>query len=443
MSGHGKVVWSEGLFLEPQHFQQQDRHLEWLIDTRVRTLAGNVWGFSELELDTAALALGKVQIARARGVFPDGTPFDIPTEDTAPVAFDVPPELKNEVVVLALPMERAGALEVEDGDDPASLARRVPRDLEVVDATLAGKDPALVRVGALRLKTMRDRDATDAYARIGIAQVVERRADGTIVLDRTYIPPMLHSGADATLAGYLRELQGLLHQRGEALASRLGQPGPGGVAEIADFLLLQTVNRFEPLFAYLAPHPLLHPERLFSACITLAGDLATFNPERRPPEFPEYRHAALRETFAPVVAELRRSLSRVLEQAAIPIELQARQFGVRVAVIADRELLRNAGFVLAVNAQMPADALRARFPAQVKIGPAERIRELVNLQLPGIPLHPLPVAPRQIPYHAGFNYFELERGGELWKVLERSGGLALHVAGEFPGLEMEFWAIRG
>jgi type VI secretion system protein ImpJ len=63
--------------------------------------------------------------------------------------------------------------------------------------------------------------------------------------------------------------------------------------------------------------------------------------------------------------------------------------------------------------------------------------------LPGVTLHALPVAPRQIPYHAGYSYFELERGGELWTQLERSGGLAMHVAGDFPGLELEFWAIRG
>jgi type VI secretion system protein ImpJ len=140
--------------------------------------------------------------------------------------------------------------------------------------------------------------------------------------------------------------------------------------------------------------------------------------------------------------DLRRSLSMVLEQTAIPIELQDRKYGVRVAIIPDQELLRSAGFVLAVTAQMPSEALRVRFPTQVKIGPVERIRDLVNLQLPGISLRALPVAPRQIPYHAGFNYFELDRGGDLWKQLERSGGLAMHIAGEFPGLDMEFWAIR-
>jgi type VI secretion system protein ImpJ len=143
------------------------------------------------------------------------------------------------------------------------------------------------------------------------------------------------------------------------------------------------------------------------------------------------------------MADLRQSLSMVLEQTALPIELQDRKYGVRVAIIPDVDLQRSAQFVLAVSAQMPSEALRARFPTQVKIGPAERIRDLVNLQLQGVPLLPMPVAPRQIPYHAGFSYFELDtRGNELWRQLESSGGLAMHVAGDFPGLEMEFWAIR-
>ena len=142
--------------------------------------------------------------------------------------------------------------------------------------------------------------------------------------------------------------------------------------------------------------------------------------------------------------ELRQSLSMVLEQTAIPIELQERKYGVRVALIPDVQLQRTAVFVLAVSAQLPGDALRARFPTQDKIGPVEKIRDLVNLQLPGVTLRPLPVAPRQIPYHAGHHYFELETtGNELWKQVETSGGLALHVAGDFPGLVLEFWAIRG
>jgi type VI secretion system protein ImpJ len=115
---------------------------------------------------------------------------------------------------------------------------------------------------------------------------------------------------------------------------------------------------------------------------------------------------------------------------------------VRTAVIPDPELARTGVFVLAVNAAMPAEQIRQRFPAQSKLGPVDRIRDLVNLALPGVTLRLLPVAPRQLPFHAGFHYFELDRNGDLWRQLERSGSLALHVGGEFPSLELELWAIR-
>ena len=105
-------------------------------------------------------------------------------------------------------------------------------------------------------------------------------------------------------------------------------------------------------------------------------------------------------------------------------------------------LVKAASFVLAVFAELPSDVVRTRFPTQVKIGPVEKIRDLVNLHLPGVRLHPMPIAPRELPYHANYNYFHLDTTNELWDQLERSGGVAMHVAGDFPGLRMEFWAIK-
>jgi acetoin:2,6-dichlorophenolindophenol oxidoreductase subunit alpha len=63
-------------------------------------------------------------------------------------------------------------------------------------------------------------------------------------------------------------------------------------------------------------------------------------------------------------------------------------------------------------------------------------------QLEGIRAQPLPVAPRQLPFHVDTTYFELERNGAYWRRLQTSGGLAIHVADEFPDMEIECWAIR-
>jgi type VI secretion system protein ImpJ len=54
----------------------------------------------------------------------------------------------------------------------------------------------------------------------------------------------------------------------------------------------------------------------------------------------------------------------------------------------------------------------------------------------------MPTAPLEIPYHAGFDYFELDRGSEFWKQVATGSGLALHIGDGFPGLELELWAIR-
>jgi len=165
-------------------------------------------------------------------------------------------------------------------------------------------------------------------------------------------------------------------------------------------------------------------------------------PEKHAPNFPAYQHHDLTATFAPVIKLLRSYLSAVLEQTAVAIPLEPRKYGISVGVIEDRKLIGNAGFVLAVSADVPAENLRRHFAGQSKVGPVEEIRQLVNSALPGIPLRPLPVAPRQIPYNANAVYFELDSDSQYWGKMTTSGGVAAHVQGEYPGLNMELWAIR-
>ncbi|MPY87879.1 MAG: type VI secretion system baseplate subunit TssK [Luteitalea sp.] len=443
MSGYNKVIWSEGLFLQPHHFQQQDRYFERYVETRCQALIAHSWGFTEIELERDFLSIGKFGLRRAAGVFPDGTPFRVPEDDPLPAAIDVGMDVRDQLLYLAVPLRRSGELEVERAAGVDGLARHDVRELQTRDATSSGGDLALLEVAALRTRFLLASDVTEAYACLPLAHVVECRSDQQVVLDDSFIPTVLHAQAASRLVTMMTELLGLFHQRGEALGSRVMATGRGAAAEFADFLMLQAINRYEPLFAHYADSGAVHPEELFQACVSGAGELATFTTTaKRPPKFPPYRHDRLRESFEPVIASLRASLSAILEQRAISIPLEAKKFGISVAMVPDRTLYGSAVFVLAARADLPAEELRRRFPAQLKIGPVEKIRDLVTLQLPGVPVAPVPVAPRQIPFHAGFAYFELDQTSELWDQLKRSGGLALHIAGEFPGLTLEFWAIR-
>jgi type VI secretion system protein ImpJ len=443
MTWQKKVVWSEGMFLRPQHFQQQERYFESFANGRASSAEGHFWGFHSLKIDQEALKIGKIVIDSGQGVLPDGTPFNFPGQCVPPAPLDVPSSVRGQRIMLALPLRRSGTEEVSFNSVKDSLARYEVTDLETADTNSVGGDPAPIQLGELRLRLLEESALTDGWIAIGVVKVKERKTDNSLVLDERYVPPNVASGNQSLLSSFMREIEGLLHQRGDALSARLAQPGRGGIGEVGDFLMLALINRFEPVIRHFYQVPTIHPERLFTLLLMLAGDLSTFTREtRRAIAYPQYDHDDLASCFEPLMLDLRKSLSVVLEQNAIQIELQERKYGVHVAMSNDAELFRTASFVLAVHAEMPAELVRSRFPTQVKIGPVERIRDLVNLHLPGVTLRALPIAPRQIPYNAGYNYFELDTSNTLWEQLERSGGLAMHIAGEFPGLALEFWAIR-
>jgi type VI secretion system protein ImpJ len=440
-----RVVWSEGLFLQPQHLQQQQRHTDRLVRASTGGLRPFAWGLTQLDLDGDLLSLGKFAVRSAAGVLPDGTPFSIPDDADHPRPLDLPETARNSVVYLMLPARQPGSVEVAPPEQIESVARYVTAETEATDSNAGYQGSATVTVGKLRLRYAIEGEARDGYTAIGLARIAEVRSDKSVMLDEGYIPSVLLTSAAAALSGFVTQLQGLLQHRAEALAGRVSETATRGAGEIADYLMLQLCNRYEPLATHLAATVgQLHPESFYRVCVSLAGELATFTESRkRPVVFPPYKHEDLTTTWRPVIAALRQSLSAVLEQTAIPIPLQERRFGIRVGPIVDRSLIGNATWVLAVKAQMPAESLRRNFPNLVKIGPVEQIRELINVALPGIAVRALPVAPRQLPYYAGTSYFELDRSSPYWAALARSGGIAVHVTGDVPGLEMECWAIRG
>ena len=78
MTHDSRVVWTEGLFLRPQHFQQQDRWVDGLVRGAVRGIVEHGYGFRALRLDQGLLTTGKVALESADGILPDGTPFSVP-----------------------------------------------------------------------------------------------------------------------------------------------------------------------------------------------------------------------------------------------------------------------------------------------------------------------------------------------------------------------------
>lgn len=289
MSLDSKVVWSEGMFLNPQHFQQQERYFERYIDGKCSVFGAYGWGLHHFEVDQQLLHLGKISVTRARGVFPDGSPFNFPDIDVAPPVMEVPENTHNAIVYLAIPVKRAGAADVLSEDNTQGLARYYSTEQTVRDVTSESGDNLTINVGKLRFRLLLETDDLSGYACIGLLRIAESREDKNVLLDDQYIPTVLDCNATPRLSGFLAELSGLLHHRGESIAGRLADTKRGGTAEIADYMMLQLINRLEPLANHLGSINGLHPLSLYVESLQMVGELSTFvTKTKRPPGFDTY-----------------------------------------------------------------------------------------------------------------------------------------------------------
>ena len=446
MSWHNKVIWNEGLFLRPQLFQQQERYLETYAHKRTAPLSPFYWGLSRYNIDSESLALGKLVLASGTGVFIDGTPFDTPGQTPPPAPLTLLPEHLEQIIYLAITIRTPNAEEVTFDNAPGSLARYTVTDLELPDTNSINRGPKLVQLAQLRLRLLPQKELTEAWIGIPIAKVTALLSDGSATLDTNLIPPVTSYSTSPLLKSWVVKIQGLTHLRGQALAARLtGVAGKSTDAtEVSDYLLLQIINRYEPLLDHFLAVPESSPEALYQLLISFSGELSTFirTNTRRPEKKFSYQHIHPYQTFQPLIDDIHSMLNNVLIRSAQHIPFETRQYGVRLAVIDPSTLQSFSSLVLAVTAQMPADVLVQKFAATSKLGPPDHLPELIRSHLPGINLAALPVPPRQIPFNAGFVYYELDRKNPMWEHVIKHGGIAMHIAEDFPELKIELWGIR-
>lgn len=448
MSNKNRIIWQEGLFIKPQHFQQQQRHVDYLLHSQLSSLTHYYYGLRKIEINRELLNLGKFGLLSASGIFNDGTPFDIPTEDYLPEALDIKDisQPYSQDIYLALPTTNYSINEIQSEyhHSDTRTVRYKQEIQEVRDIHTPQGNLSQVFVARLAPRLMQGSEDRSAYTCILIARIRDIDQDGKLILDTQFIPTCFSVTASSILRDFLTEIAGTLEQRANTLSSRIGSPSQQGVADVTEFLMLQLLNKQLPFYHHLNIHPHIHPEFLYRHLISFAGELMTFTDASRLAQiYNRYVHDDLTITFSELLRSIRIALSTVLTPRAVSIQLIDHEHGIKVAAINDRDLLERAEFILAVTAQIPDEQLRRQFVQQTKITSPDNLHHLVSLQLPGIILKPLSSIPRQLPYHSGYTYFQLDTHSSEWEKIKNNHALAFHVSGQFPSLDMQLWAIRG
>ena len=219
----GRLV--EGMFLRPQHFQQQDRYHEWLLEARTRALGGHFWGLLQFEARRGGAADrpgGARQGQRCAADMARRSTF----RHTQPRQRWTSSRAAQCGRHLALPLRQRG----RDGrpDLPQSeLAHSARPTEEVLDST--GTGSATERSSRTAATAADSQTAGgDGHVRIGVVRVAERRADNVLVLDRGYIPPCCAvQRRPCSQAGCRRS--GDCSRSAAGARGPAGQPGSGGL----------------------------------------------------------------------------------------------------------------------------------------------------------------------------------------------------------------------
>jgi type VI secretion system protein ImpJ len=429
-----RVVWTEGMFMAPQHMQQLDIYHEDLLDRRVRAVAPYGWGVMESTLDVGALTGGRVTVVKFAGVLPDGSYLAFEQGDRhapPPRGIDnyFPPSARELEIYLAVPREREGIPNYAAGTGPANgaqrsrftIARRKVTDLASQAAELA------VEFAEPNVEVLFGPEVREDFDALKIAEVVRDKGGGLVVND-TYIPPCLRIDAAPFLVASLRRLMVSMVSKqrdlSEQRSQRDGSSAEFGGGDVTRFLQLAALNQFIPLLKHISESGAISPHEAYWAIIQLAGSLSSFSMDADPTQLPAFLYHDLRATFEELVARVTRLLHDIRQARHVPVALEAKQ-GIYFGRFEDERTATCQQFLLAVRTDVPESKVLETLPKLSKIAAWSQIEHIIRSATPGVPLQATHRPPPEIPVRAGTVYFNLYLHDAYWQTIAREKTIAI------------------
>lgn len=441
-----RVLWTKGVLLTPQHLQTQDRFLEDLIDFQLSAVSFFPWGFSHLEIDHEALSGGNLAISSARGIFPDGLLFDMPQADPAPEpkplegSFEADSDTVD--AYLAIPEYRPGGHNVSS----ASHDRNTRYLAEILtrrdENTGLGEKP--IQVARKNVRILLGGESQEGSTVLPLARIV-RTPSGDFDLAPRFVPPLVDIAASDYVLTIARRLVELLTSKSAELSGTRRQRGQSladfGIADVANFWLLYTVNTYLPLVRHIFETRRGHPAELFETMLALAGALTTFSTRFDPRSVPGYDHLDLSDSFTRLDELIRELLGTVVPTNYVSLPLKAVEPSIFATAIDQDRYLDAPQLYLAVRADMDQATLIEKTLELVKISSADRLDRLYKRGLPGVTLTHVPTPPSQVPVKLDHQYFAIDKGSAEWEEIALARNLAAYLPSAFPNPTLELVVV--
>lgn len=443
-----KVVWSEGMYLGPHHFQTQSRFHEEVTHFEVSNLWVEPYGFVGIELDAEALRNGTVSLIHARGLFPDGLPFSMPEEDPVPPARSVgdhfPPTYESLKVSLAVPPYNPGGANCALQETGNHAPLRYVAETESFPDENTGMDDKPVKLGRKNIQFLFDTEPAEGLITLPTA-VIKRDGSGHFIFEERFIPPCVQISASEYLLMLARRLIDILQEKSRTLSLDNRDRGKFrtgfSAQEISKFWYLHAVNSSLAPLRHLYLTKRGHPEELFREFLRLAGALCTFSIDAHPRDLPLYSHLELGRCFETLDQHIRTYLDLVVPSNCIAIPLKPTANYFYEGDITDQRCLDRARWIFAIQSPIGDAEVITRTLQLVKVCSAQFVPELVRRALAGMELTHLQVPPSAVSPKVESQYFAVSRTGPCWDHIVQTRRVGVYIPGDLPKPEIELLVV--
>jgi len=445
-----KVVWFEGMTLDPHHFQQWDRYRDRVLQTRLQAVAPLGWGLLDLEIDEDRLANGELALRSCAGVLPDGCGVDVPEMAPLPDVRSVQehfPATEDQIrVFLAVPSERPGGRNVQlQGTTPRRDTRYAAESLAVTDDN-TGANERPVEVARTNVRLRFADEPRQGYTLLPLAELV--RAGGGYALSDRFVAPSLQIQASRRLMSLTRQVVELLVTKSLALTERHKDARAQRELSPPDILALSILGAINGALPVVNQHletGRVHPAVLFELLVGLAGRLATYVEDApvHPRDLPTYDHAEPSAAFG----RLEQILTQMLGEEAPAtnyqrISLSQERETLKTASIPESQLRESQLFLVTRSEHHTEEELTNRLPNMLRIASPDTIDAVLQSYTRALSVGATRRLPVGMPVDNQATYFRLEKRGPFWNSILEEEGVAIFIPAEFTDVRLELIAAR-
>lgn len=451
------ILWRQGLFLQPQHFQSLQSKIESSADEYSLARSGIAAGLVDLKIDNEALKTGLLRIEKLTAILSDGTLLSFPGNIDLPAISlaQVSPDESGKIdVSIALPPIEVDAsnLSTDDG----LIQRRYKRGVSEKSADLyEGKDWADLETVSLDAKLIigeHDGSNTNFISQ----KIIELEIDsGLFSLSSHFIPSAVYLKSAHVLQADLRALQQSLLSRYDQLENVslfLGDSSSDVTSNaLRNLFAQQIIAEYTARLSHFLDRPETYVHEVYLALRELVGSLSGFSEkvsilgetDETATSVIAFNQATLSEGFSRLFALIDTLLNALTVDPSKLANLASLGEGKYSGALPFEFTDPRNKVYLRLRSGENLDSLADQISRFARLGAELQVDVYVKRALPGVEIRYLDSKPAGLARVPGSIYFSVNRESYEWSKLVESGRPSFVWVDCPDDLEVDLVSVKG